>query len=347
MRFLGGLLKTIAVILLLAATAGCTAVVVLYGDTDVYWTMGILWTVALLLTLIIWGNGQALTQVHKLKKRVEHLEHRLERAPVQTAAADPDFPEINTAVRTTAKRTGGAYAAPKSSSGKWIWILVILVLVIALAATGLLLYSRKNIAVSVPQATAAPEVIYLPQEPVILETEAPAEEAPAATATEISLGESASTDFVDIRFQDLVVKKDIKLSVTTGVVTRTTGPNPLDGQQYVCLSGKIKNKSTAPLPVYDFYLGKFSIDGYTYEVNATDCDILTPDGQTVTKIDPLVEYDFRIYTAIPDALANSYSECNFTFGFFDGFENGELSAIRSFEKEPITHCPYQFSLTVR
>ena len=73
MRFLGGLLKTIAIILLLAATAGCTAVAVLYGGTDVYWAMGILWTVALFIALTAWGTGHALAQVHKLKKKLERV----------------------------------------------------------------------------------------------------------------------------------------------------------------------------------------------------------------------------------------------------------------------------------
>ena len=76
MRFLGGLLKTIAIILLLAATAGCTAVAVLYGGTDVYWAMGILWAVALFIALTAWGTGHALAQVHKLKKKLEQLEYR-------------------------------------------------------------------------------------------------------------------------------------------------------------------------------------------------------------------------------------------------------------------------------
>lgn len=350
MRFLGGLLKTFAIILLLAATALCPAVAVMNsGDTDVYWVMGILWVVTLITTMIQFGIGHTMTQYHKLKKRVELLEQRAERMPARPATAEEEFPEIHVTPRSSAKRTsGGAFAAPKSSK-KWGWILVITVLVVAALAAALLLYPRlsRDTQTAVTPAPTAPEVIYMPEVPIIAETEAPQEEIPAAEVSSVSMGGSASTDFVEIRFQDCIVQENIKYSVTTGVVTRTTGPDPLAGQQYVCLTGKIQNKSTSPLPVYDFFLGNFCIDGYNYAVGATDCDILTPDGNTVTKIDPLVEYDFRIYTAIPDSLANSYSECTFTFGFFDGFENGELSSVRAFEEDPISHCPYQYSLTIR
>lgn len=354
MRFLGGLLKTIAITLLLAATAGCTAVAVLYGGTDVYWAMGILWAVALFIALTAWGAGHALAQVHKLKKKLEQLEYRPQ-PPVRPAVSDPDFPEIHTAPRSTGKYTGqrpsgGAFATPKSS-GNWIWVAVIIVLATATLACMLLLFYLKSRSPIVPPhevaIPTAPEVIHVPMEPPVPETESPVETSAPAVATDISIGDSAVTDFVDIRFQNCVVKKDIKLSVKTGHVTRITGPDPLAGQQYICLTGKITNKTTAALPVYDFFLGNFSINGYNYKVSASDCDILTPDGRTVSNIDPLVEYDFRIYTAIPDALASSYTDCSFTFGFFDGFQNDELSHIRAFAEDPISQCPYQYRVILK
>ena len=165
--------------------------------------------------------------------------------------------------------------------------------------------------------------------------------------TELGLGEAISTDFVTMSFDDYVVAADVKHSVTTGFVTRITGPEPLAGQKYICLSGTIQNTSTAPLPVYDFFLGNFELDGYNYEVTANDIDVLDGEGQTKSEIDPLMTYNYRLYVAIPDTLADSYSSCNFTFGFFDGFENQELSYIRSFEDDPISLCPYQYDVTLK
>jgi len=148
-------------------------------------------------------------------------------------------------------------------------------------------------------------------------------------------------------FDDYVVEADVKYSVTTGYVTRITGPEPLAGQKYICLSGTIQNTSTAPLPVYDFFIGNFKLDEYNYEVDANDIDVLDGEGQTKSEIDPLMTYNYRLYVAIPDALADSYSSCNFTFGFFDGFENQELSHIRAFEDNPISLCPYQFDINLK
>lgn len=56
---------------------------------------------------------------------------------------------------------------------------------------------------------------------------------------------------------------------------------------------------------------------------------------------------YSLYVAIPDALADNYSSCNFTFGFFDGFENQELSYIRSFEDDPISLCLYQYDVKLK
>jgi len=148
-------------------------------------------------------------------------------------------------------------------------------------------------------------------------------------------------------FDDYVVEADVKYSVTSGYVTRITGPEPLAGQKYICLSGTIQNTSTAPLPVYDFFIGNFKLDEYNYEVDANDIDVLDGEGQTKSEIDPLMTYNYRLYVAIPDALADSYSSCNFTFGFFDGFENQELSHIRAFEDNPISLCPYQFDINLK
>ncbi len=165
--------------------------------------------------------------------------------------------------------------------------------------------------------------------------------------TDLSLGESLSTDFVTMSFDDYIVAADVKHSVTTGYVTRITGPEPLAGQKYICLTGTIQNTSTSPLPVYDFFIGNFELDGYNYEVSANDIDILDGEGQTKSEIDPLMVYNYRLYVAIPDALADSYSSCNFSFGFFDGFENQELAYIRSFEENPISLCPYQYDVTLK
>ena len=175
----------------------------------------------------------------------------------------------------------------------------------------------------------------------------PTEPAPQIEVVEVPICSTLTTDFVEMTFREVIIAQDIKYSVRTGNVTRTTGPEPLAGQQYICLTGTIKNLSTSELPVYDFFIGNFSLDGYNYSADANSCDILDGEWQPESMIAPLMEYTFRIYAAIPDSLANSHSSCEFNFGFFDLFDNYQLSYNRSFEEDPISLCPYQFVVPVK
>lgn len=97
MRFLGGFLKTLSILLLIAATIVCTAVAVMADVMEAYLVMGGVLLVCLIVALNVWGTGMALTTAAKLKKRVAALEQRLIMAPVvpqtpvvrQTPATDP------------------------------------------------------------------------------------------------------------------------------------------------------------------------------------------------------------------------------------------------------------------
>lgn len=193
-----------------------------------------------------------------------------------------------------------------------------------------------------------PEVIAtIPQDIAPEMPTEPVETTPSVEVTQLVIGDTVSTEFVDIKLSEVIIAEDIKYSVTTGNVTRITGPDPAAGQKYILITGTIINKSTSPLPVYDFFLGNFCLDGYNYSVDANDCDILDVEGQTEFEIDPLMEYTFRLYTAIPNVLADSHSTCTFTFGFYDLFDNYDLSYHRSFSEDPIAHCPYQYVVTIK
>lgn len=199
----------------------------------------------------------------------------------------------------------------------------------------------------VNQTMDAPEQEAVPEEPVSEEVSDVSEDSiPDIEVTEIAIGDTLSTEFVEMTFENAVVAENIKYSVTTGNSTMITGPEPISGQQYICISGKIVNTSKSSLPVYDFFIGDIDIDGYIYSVSASDCDILDGEGAPVYSIDPLMEYVFRIYTAIPETLASSYASANFHFGFYDSFDNEELAMNMAFEEDPISLCPYQYILSV-
>ena len=173
--------------------------------------------------------------------------------------------------------------------------------------------------------------------------EAPAEEAPAEpAATEVALNTPFSTDFAEFNITEFAFAEDIQQSVTSGIVTNVTGPEPVAGQQYVYVRGTLKNLATEELPVYDFFTGVFDIDGYAYEVQASDCTVIDAEGSPEFGVPPLMEYTFTIYAAVPAELAASHTAVTFTFGFYDLFDNMDL-ARTSYD---LTACPYQYTMNM-
>lgn len=172
-----------------------------------------------------------------------------------------------------------------------------------------------------------------------------------AKAVEVGFNEKIALDFVEITFKESYIKEDIRQTIednSSGFsISRTFGPSPVDGQQFICLKGKIKNIAKEDLPVFDFFLGEFDIDGYKYESTANECDVYTSNGETKTSVPPLSEYDFVMYAEIPDEVANSGTSIDFRFGFYDMFDNQELSRNRAFEDDAISMCPYQYSITIK
>ncbi len=169
-------------------------------------------------------------------------------------------------------------------------------------------------------------------------------EAPAATT--FAVGDTIALDFVELKFDTFAIEPDIQQSVTSGMVTYVTGPQPQEGKKFAYLRGTIKNLATEALPVHDFFLGEFDVNGYRFEVSAGECDILDGEGQTVFQAEPLTTYSFTMYAAIPDELADAPETVNFRFGFYDLFDNEELSRNRAFEDDPISLCPHLYAATL-
>lgn len=352
MKFLGGLLKTLSILLLLAGTILCTVIIAIVGvvneQPDVIWVMSGVWLCVLFVFFGILGTGIALSQAAKLKKRVEHLEQQLFYAPMvprttpEMSTAPAEGTPAPVAAPVQPAETAAETAPAKSGIQRWLpaiiaGALVVVAVVVVVAFGG---KDKAGDVADAPEEIPAPSVM-APVEMVEPETEAPME----IHAEELGLGAALSTDFVEMTFNEVIIDEDIQKSVKIDNVTRTTGPEPIPGQVYICLSGIIKNTSTSELPVYDFFLGRFQIGDYKYEVSANDCDILSADGSPESMIAPLMEYEYRIYTAIPAEMAEMVAAgepYSFTFGFYDGFDNYELSSNRAFEDEPISLCPYQY-----
>lgn len=174
MRFFGGLLKFLGILVMLLGTVICTAVAVMAGVVEGYteaiYFMILAWVCVMLVALNIWGTGAAMTQVVKLKKRVEQLEQRLVAAPVapmvpaapagETAPADPYIPAVLPVEAASEGETNPYIPAPavpvQKKAKNWIPVVAIvgLVLVAAVAV----------IAVAMGGGEETPDVLDEPEE---------------------------------------------------------------------------------------------------------------------------------------------------------------------------------------
>ncbi|MCI7474753.1 MAG: hypothetical protein MSB10_13940 [Clostridiales bacterium] len=184
--------------------------------------------------------------------------------------------------------------------------------------------------------------------PAVEPTESqPVEETTKPAVESFAIGDTITLDFVEMTFTETGVAEDIRTTITTdnGVkITRTTGPEPESGKQFVYIKGTIKNLATEALPVYDFFEGNFKLDDYNFGVTANECDVITAEGESIYEIDPLSTGSFTLYAAIPNELVESHNSSSFTFGFYDLFDNEELARNRAFEDDPISMCPYQYTV---
>lgn len=179
------------------------------------------------------------------------------------------------------------------------------------------------------------------------EDEVKEEEPATVEPTVITVGDTIKVDFAEITFEETGIAADIKQSIKTGNVTRISGPEPVAGQQYIYLRGTIKNIATEELPVFDFFAGEFKLDDYCYAVSANECNVLDGEGSTEQGVPPLTTYNFTMYAAVPNELVEKYTSSSFRFGFYDMFDNEELAKNRAFEDDPISLCPYYYSMDLK
>ena len=234
-----------------------------------------------------------------------------------------------------------------------VTILLAATLILSLAACGGNTTPSNSEPSSTPTQEENTEVTLTPpaQDASNTTEEMQEQEEPKREAVEIAIGDTISLDFVEITFEETGVAEDIQTSITTSIQTGTstqiTGPNPETGKQFVYMAGTIKNLSTEALPVHDFFEGNVMVDKYNYNITANNCNVITAAGRPTYTLDPLLTYTFIIYAAIPDELAEEYTSSTFTFGFYDLFDNMELSRNRAFSDNAIAECPHQYKITLK
>lgn len=163
MKFLGGFLKFLSILLMLIGTVAGTALVFL-GITDdmiepILVGVGV-FLAFLFVGLGVIGTGVALSQIVKLKKRVSQLEQRLWSAPAPAAPATVPV-SAEPAADPIAEILAPAPAAAEKKRKVWIPVVIVSVLVVAGVVCALLLPKGKEDDAPVPDSLTetAPEAV--------------------------------------------------------------------------------------------------------------------------------------------------------------------------------------------
>ena len=128
------------------------------------------------------------------------------------------------------------------------------------------------------------------------------------TPEELALEQTAATDFAELVFRERKVLSKFQRKYKGNVYSYATDAD----MAILCLEGSIKNISQESLrPAFS---GTVTVDGYTYELREwmVHKSLLLP---------PLYEAPIYLFAVIPPELAESYTVCEFRFGFNDGFAN--------------------------
>ena len=306
MRFLSGLLKTLAIILLVGATAVCTGVAVWANMIDAYITMGVIWVCAIFAALSFLGTGIALNQLYKLKERVSNLEQRPAApvpAPAHTpAAADPAMDDIfgdePFVIPPTPARPRKSYLAPKKKKNP-LPVIIIICVVIAAAVGAIFLLGKDKPSGSL---VAYPVATETPVAPV-----APATE--AQDAIPVSLGGSINHERFTMTFDSVEVLDDYSYKTSE---YSSTSLFVEDGYKLLLVKGHFTNLSTETISDSSFVRtalvnGTYKADGFDVRINFLR--------NTSFEIDPYTDLDYVMYVNIPEKLANMYETVTFTIGF--------------------------------
>lgn len=290
MRFLGGLLKVLAIVLLVAATAVCTLVSVMSGELEAYIVMGVSWVCALFVTLNILGTGMALSRLRKLEKKVQQLEQRLA-APVMpvyagqqnSAGEQIQEPAPGETVQgfvpgpaESAAPVMPAAAPKKKKNGVLVAVAVVaIVAVAAVAAVFLLKGGDRDHGI--------------PEEPGLTNsTEAPQEEVPCAmTVNGICVDDSyVDEDGSSLKLVYLfytITANDSNLQIDSKYTNMIIGGNTYESDNFADVAGACKYTA-------NYYYGSYIQDVYVGETMNVVATFYIPlaelePGKTVTLAD--------------------------------------------------------------
>lgn len=147
-----------------------------------------------------------------------------------------------------------------------------------------------------------------------------------ATFSQVNLGDSITTDFVEMTVEKAETAQELHPTDTSSVYSYMPDEN---GETYFYLFGAIKNISGDSYDVEDMNIvmtfdGKYNYTGY----------IAADDGGNDfygNYVKPLVSVKYYMYASVPDELISSYSTCTVKFGFHENFDHDYETDFNGYE----------------
>lgn len=342
MRFLGGFLKFLAFLLLVAATLGCTAVAMMSEQIEAYIVMGCAWVFVLLVVLNIWGTGIALTNAAKNKKKIAQMEqklldmnyaltqaqarlqvyasHAVTAVPVQAPAAEGENadgqPVLQTPVVPVAEpvEMPSAPTAPVQKSNKWIPAVIASVAVVAVAAVaiftlgGFLPADPGNHPGYQPGNPTGDPFDDPPGDP--LNPTGPA----VVNGTPVSVGGRIDNAHFTMTFDSVELVDEFSFR-TSEYSTHSLFVE--DGYQLLIVRGQFINNSTESITTSDMVFTAVINDTYKADSNDVRLDFMRSN---TYEIDPYTDVEYVLHVNIPDRLAGMFETADFNIYF-----NSDLS----------------------
>ena len=337
MRFLGGFLKFLSILIMIVGTAACAVVVVMAEyQIEAIIVMSGVCLLVLFVGLNIWGTGLALGQISKLKKKIEQLEQRilqLEQRPIAPVyhyptpdtAPQPEVPQAsaNEAAYLPPVQQPVAEAAPEAApqptapaAKKPAWLPAVIVGAVALVAIiGIVLVmgGNKDSNPSMQQpgnvdGPASSDEGYVPD---MTPNEESATDAPSVEAIPINIGGCIETQDFVMTFNTVEVLDDY--SYRTSDIS-TTSLYVEEGYKLLVVRGHFSNIGTSTIKDSSFSMaatvnGNFVLDGYDVRLNF--------ERSNSYEADPYTDLDYVIHMNIPEKLAEKFEVLDLTIGFND------------------------------
>lgn len=364
MKFLGGCLKVLAIIILLLATVICSIVIYTEGIESGYdeaiWVMSAVWVGVLFLFFFFWGVGTALIQVAKLKKKVQALEDRVQTlsamprpvapvapaAPVVAVAADapvadtaaPAAPvapaEIPTDVYTAPVAQAEPSVAGAKDAKKWLPIAIIAAVVVVLVLVLVLVLGGKD-KPAANQPSKNPDVVH--QDDVPATVGSPEQPEPIAEGIPVQCGDVIEhSDFV-MTLDYVEIVDEFKYR-TSDISSTSLYVEP--GYKLLMLRGVFSNQGTSTIQESSFARSAVINGDYVLEDFDVRMDFLRSSS---FEIDPYTEMEYVIYMNIPEKLAEMFQTVTLNFGFNEDLSTPVTNWDMDGNKSTPTDILYTFS----